>query len=278
MVELLVVIVVVIVLVLVLLPMMGRTNHHGGRQIKDSTQVRGIHQGMVLWAQNNSDVYPLPSVIDAKDETVAERGRAKDTTANIMSVLMYNGFFSPELCVSPAESNGNIQVFGNYSYSNPASAVRPEKALWDPAFSADFTGPKKGNFSYGHMLPADARLEKTWTNNFQAGQAVIGNRGPLVTAMATEKGNRRYAAAASNTYLIHGGRNTWEGNIAYNDDHVDFVTRIDPESNTYKDAAGKEWFDCLFFDEPDDPTTINNYLGIFTKAGATGAEYRAIWD
>ncbi len=279
-VEVIVVIFVIVLVIGILLPAFGRPHRDGGRQIKDSTQVRGIHQGMVLWAQDNKDVYPLPSLVDLKDDTVVEQGREKDTTANIMSLLIFNGFFSPELCVSPAEANGNIKTCGNYSYSNPAGTVNPAKALWDPAFAADFTGGRTGNFSYGHMLPADVRLEKTWNNSFQATEAVIGNRGPQMKAVGGEGGHATLGVVdpKTNTYLIHGGRRTWEGNIAYNDNHVSFETRLDPESTVYKDAAGKEWFDCLFFDEQDDPKQTNNFLGIFTKAGVTGAEYKAIWD
>lgn len=55
------------------------------RQIKDATQIRGIHQG--IWAQNNADKYPLPSEVDKSDMTVADRGKLKDTTSNIMSLL-----------------------------------------------------------------------------------------------------------------------------------------------------------------------------------------------
>jgi hypothetical protein len=283
-VEVIAVVVVLVLVVGIALSMLGRTRDPA-RFFKDSTQVRGIHQGMVLWSQNNKDVYPLPSMVDLKDDTVVEQGREKDTTANIMSLLIFNGFFSPDLCVSPAEANGNIRMMGDYGYGGPSAslpvkAVNPAKALWDPGFSADFTGGKTGNFSYGHMLPADERLEKTWTNNFQATEAVVGNRGPQMKAVGAEGGHATLGVVdpKTNTYLIHGGRSTWEGNIAYNDNHVSFETRLDPESTVYKDAAGKEWFDCLFFDEQDDPKKTNNFLGIFTKAGATGAEYKAIWD
>jgi competence protein ComGC len=279
-VELIIVVIVLVLIVGILLPALAPRSHHGGRQIKDSTQVRGIHQGMVLWSQEHHDQYPMPSLLDVDDQTVAEKGRAKDTTANIFSILIYNGYFSPELCVSPAESNNNIQVMPGYSYSNPSSAAGPDtsKALWDPAFSADFTAAKPANFSYGHMLPADDRM-KDWSNTFDATKAIIGNRGPQIASMASGK-SRTYAPAAptSNTYLIHGGRNTWEGNIAYNDNHVCFETALAPESTTYKDAAGTVWFDCLFFDEPDDPTARNNFLGIYTTAGDTGAAFKSIWD
>jgi prepilin-type N-terminal cleavage/methylation domain-containing protein len=147
------------------------------QQLTDATQLRGIHQGMVLWAQNNNDAYPLPSKFDLKDETVTDQGRTKDTTAAIFSMLIFNCFFSPELCVSPKESNTSIKVHDDFAFSEPATAVKPKRALWDPAFVTDFTNGKVGNFSYAHMLPADERLEETWTNSFDATQAAVGNRG-----------------------------------------------------------------------------------------------------
>jgi competence protein ComGC len=278
--EVVAVVLVVLILAVLLLPALGRTDRGGSRQIKDSTQVRGIHQGMVLWSQNNKDIYPLPSLVDLKDETVAEQGAAKDTTANIISLMMYNGFFSPELCVSPAEANANIRTCSDYAYSNPKTAVDPAKASWDPAFSTDFTGKTPGNFSYGHMLPAGTRLEKDWTNNFDASRAAVGNRGPEMKAVAMEGAHAKLGVANpnTNTFLIHGGRTTWEGNIAYNDNHVNFETRWDPEGTPYKDAKGKAWFDCLFFDEADDPSARNNFLGNFIKAGSSKEDFKAIWD
>jgi prepilin-type N-terminal cleavage/methylation domain-containing protein len=279
--ELIVVIVVVAVVIIgaLLIPALGMARA-SARQIEDSTQVRGVHQGMVLWRQGNDDSYPLPSRLDKDDTTVAEVGREKDTTANIMSIMIYNGFFSPELCISPAESSPNIKDMTTYSYSKPSTAPNPAKALWDPAFSADFSPGKVGNLSYAHMLPADERLKKTWMSTYKASEAVVGNRGPQIASMSTVGGKRSFLPAlpSSNTYLIHGGRTTWEGNIAYNDNHVSFETRIDPEASPYKDAAGKEWFDCLFFDEQDDPKGTNNFLGVFIKAGNSGADYKAIWD
>ena len=238
-----------------------------------------MHQGLVLWRQSNSDEYPLPSLIDLKDETVAAQGREKDTTANIFSMLIHSSFITPELCVSPLETNPAIRVHETYAFSEPPAAVNPKKALWDPAFSVDFTGGKTGNLSYAHMLPADERLERTWMNTFDASQAVVGNRGPEIKGFTTQGGTRTYTMPKkSNTYLIHGGKTTWEGNIAYNDNHVNFETSLTPAETTYKDATGAKQRDCLFFDETDDPSGINNFLGIFTKAGATKAEYGATWD
>lgn len=277
---LVILIVVVVLLVGAVLAMQFLAGvRRGAWELYDGTQARGIHQGMVLWRESNSDVYPLPSLIDLKDETVAAQGRAKDTTANIISILIYSNFMTPELCVSPAETNPSIRVHETYAFREPPTAVNPAKALWDPAFSADFTGRKIGNLSYAHMLPADERLEKTWRNTFDATQAIVGSRGPEIKGFTTEGGKRTYTMPKkSNTFLIHGGKKTWEGNIVYNDNHVQFETSLTPADTTYKDAADAKQPDCLFFDETDDPSKINNFLGIFTKAGATKAEYQSIWD
>src|SRR5688572_21427947 len=75
----------------------------GARRAKDAAQLRGIGQSFIVWAQNNQDLYPLPSKVDAANATVAQAGRAKDTTANIFSLLIFNGFLPAEMLVSPAE-------------------------------------------------------------------------------------------------------------------------------------------------------------------------------
>jgi hypothetical protein len=274
--ELVVCIGVVLLIVLVMisvLPGGGRRNH-GSRPIKDSTQVRGIHQGMVMWAGNNKGAYPLPSLIDAKNETVAAPAESKDTTANIMSVLIYNGFFGPELCISPAESNGSIKQMTNYAYAAPPAAASPNKALWDPAFSADFTGGRTGHFSYAHNLPAGPRLED-WSDTYSATAPIVGNRGPRVTALAP-KGP--VFDAASNTLMIHGARTTWEGNIAYNDNHVNFETSLVSTTAVYPNGAGAKIPDCYFFDEPDDAAGRNAFMGLFTTSGVQPAQFTSIWD
>ena len=171
-VEVIISVLVVVLVIALLLPVLGKAKGHP-YQISDSTYVRGIHQGMALWAQNNKDIYPLPSLVDLNDDTVGEQGEAKNTTANIVSLLIYNGFFGPELCVTTAEVNPNINVMTGYHYGEattgpPTSALNPAKALWDPAFSTDYSAGKTGHFSYAHMLPADARRKLDWTNNFDA--------------------------------------------------------------------------------------------------------------
>lgn len=285
--ELAVVLVVCVLVGLVVMPLLSRSGGcRGCRPLKDSTQVRGILQGMVIFAGNNKDQYPLPSVLDAQDATVAEAGPPKDTTANIFSILIYQGSIPVDMGVSPAEVNPAITVMDGYEFTSPKAAVKPAEAQWDPAFSADFT-TGKGNWSYGHQLPAGPRLA-TWANTFNALEAVVGNRGPEIAGVTKGRApgvKIRTKIPNSNTLLIHGGPSTWEGNIGYNDNHVNFETTMMPTMSggswvgaRYKDAAGVAWDDVIFYDEPDDVSGKNAYLGIFTKAGKTKDEFKAIWD
>ena len=282
-VEVIAIVVVVVILVGILLPAMGRPNHHGGsRQLKDQTQVRGIVQAMSLWAQNNGDRYPLPSLVDKDNATVADIGATKNTTANIFSLLVFNGSIPTEICVSPAESNGKIEVFTKYALEKPPTAVNPEKALWDPSFNADFTGDKQSHLSYANLQPFGPRA-KRWMYTFAATDAQVGNRGPEIKEIQRRRSSFTPIPVLndSNTFLIHGGRKAWEGNIAYADSHVNFETSMIGEDAAnwpnYQGKAGSTP-DCLFFDEPDDVKGDNVFMSIFTKAGAEAKDWKAIWD
>ena len=318
--ELLVVIAIIALLIGILLPALGKARA-SARQIKDSTQVRGVHQGMVLFAQNNNDNYPIPSALDRGNTTLTPTS-GKDDLGGILSVLLFNGFFSPELTVSPAEQGSYISAMTNYALSNPANAPTPaggqpgSQALWDPSYrgsSAEFafTGLSggggvrggyvapgatpanspypTGNNSYA-MMPLFGSRRAKWTNTFQANEAIIGNRGPaytvtiqnnnpisaLVADTSTTQGfvNATPKGTSSATLAIHGGRTTWEGNIAYNDNHVNFETRPDPENNPFNFtglAAGQRSKpDNLFVSERDDlVVTQATNIGNVTVADTT---------
>jgi len=239
-------------------------------------QVRGIQQAFAVWAQSNKDCYPLPSRLDISNSTVAASGMEKDTTANIMSLLVFNGFISTELLVSPLETNPAIRESDAYEFDGPKTAVIPAQALWDPALSADFTSPKGGNISYAHLLPSGPRLtiwDGATKRYFLPLTAVVGDRGPLTAPMpdGTLAGNSK-----SNTLRFFGASRVWKGNVAFNDNHVDFLTK--PNAGTYLNAVGQPRDDHLFYDEPDDASGTNAFLGIFIKAGPEPKDFKSIWD
>jgi hypothetical protein len=273
--------------------------------LKCATQVRGIGQALVIFAQSNKDIYPLPSNFDAENFTVPETGRAKDTTANIMSMMIYTGMISPQLCVCPDEHSTSIGVYMNYEYDKPRAAVNPAMAIWDPAFGADFR-TRKGNVSYAHNQPSGDWVDSgskdkdgapikvgagrlaMWSNTFSASEAILGDRGPEIESVtftnpkdpATAK--VRTKRPESVTFLNHGNPRTWEGNIGYNDNHVNLETTLGPPTSeyasTYLTATGERRFDTWHYDEPDDAEHKNIFLGIFVKAGKTPGEFKGIWD
>lgn len=283
--ELLVVIAIIALLIGILLPALGKARA-AARQLKDSTQVRGIVQALVTFSGNNGDLYPLPSQLDKSNATVtATNASEKDLPRHMMSILVSQGFVPTEMMFSPAESNGQIQQKTDYAFSKPTYAAATDKstALWDPSFHGTPKDKAVGgepaistsNLSYAMNPPFGKRRSK-WSNTFSATEAVLGNRGPAYKAgtggpeafpwILTDTATGDVAAGkTSNTLLIHGGRQTWEGNIGYNDNHVNFETRPDPEGLTYTftgiTASGKETQkDNVFVNENDSTRAAQSYL------------------
>ncbi len=274
--ELLVVIAIIALLVGILLPALGKARQ-SARQLKCATQVRNIVQACLIWSQQNKEQFPLPSQIDRSNTTVAgtagQPNRQKDVTGNIVSLLIWNGSISPEICITPAESNSQIVAFADYQNANPIGAPTPAAAQWDPGFAGtpadNSTGGIRrpttgfGNVSYAHALPFGSPRSAKWSNTFAATEPVWGNRGPTYQGATNDSAVYPGTAgwtlpttgAQSNTLLIHGGRNTWEGNIGYNDGHVTFETRPDPTEITYRrtgTASPLTVPDNMFVNESDD--------------------------
>jgi hypothetical protein len=277
--ELIVVLIAIILLAIVLVVIIGGGSRRAAVSARDAPNIRGITQAQILWAQNHRDRYVLPSVLDPNDNTVPETGRAKDTTANIYSVLIYNALVTPELLVSPAEQ-GNVVKDDDYELALPTAAVNANAAQWDPAFRADFTGEQPGNASYAHAIPHPIDPEQIghWGSSFDSNQVAISNRGPQVTAVTHTGGapNIQYDTQ-SLTLVAQGGQKIWAGYVGYNDNHVSYVTGLGASGTTFLSSEARMLPDVLFFDEPES-RGHNNFLSIFTAAGDNRADFNAIWD
>ena len=276
--ELLVVIAIIALLIGILLPALGKARQRAN-QLKDSTQVRSLLQGMVVFAGNNRDNYPLPSRIDKNDKTLEVNGaittaKEKDTTGHMFSILISQGIIETEICISPTET-GDYEQYEDYEFDSPSGAVdgnagMPTEALWDPNFRASkgdyfwnngtrgqqsiYTGSNPnlqryvgvGNFSYAHTPPFLLRASQ-WANTFDALEPALANRGPVYQLNGngedgtwelldasqespTDEIGSTPQGVSSVTLSTGGSRTEWAGNIGFNDAHVDYFNRPDPEN------------------------------------------------
>ena len=284
-VELLCVLLVVVILVVAAIVALSRARRSVLKQY-DGMQIRGVHQSMVTWAGQSQDTYPLVSAIDLKDtipgidsSTDRSEARKKDLPRWIMSMLMYNGSFGPQLLRGLTEVNPAFRVDDEYEYNNPTAVefAKRKDAVLDPAFAcypdepggdapirrANGRAPAPG-CSYAFQTFVGLR-GSMWTCNFKASEAVAGNRGPWykldsagswVLDPTDRRGKTQTPANRSNTLLLYGNGGTWQGNVVRNDNSVAFESRPDPENLEIKYAAavsklGVPKYDNLFANEDD---------------------------
>lgn len=256
--------------------------------MRDATSQRAMIQGMIIWAGSNKDSYPLPSDVDVAGTTVMQLGLAKNTTANIFSLMVFNNLLTPEQLISAVENNPNVREYKGYELVLPKKAVNPSKALWDPGMSADFTaGP--ANISFAHLELSTSRRQR-WKDTFNADNAVVCTRGPRIVSVQVadeSTATPTFADEKSNTFLMFKQKSRagkWSGSATFADGRVEFIENHFAPKNktvtgkTYDDKAGKKRPDMAFFDEPDDPISTNNFFGIFTAAGDKPSEFKSIWD
>jgi prepilin-type N-terminal cleavage/methylation domain-containing protein/prepilin-type processing-associated H-X9-DG protein len=263
--ELLVVIAIISLLVGILLPAIARVRLVA-RQLRDATQVREWVHAMAVWAGQNQGSYPLPSLIDSGNSTVSAAPETKNTTGNILSLLLYTGSATTELAISTGESNTQqVMRDDEYEFDSPSRAAVPSRALWDPGFAGTPIDPVSANRrragisnnSYAHLLPFGRRRAR-WADTYGTTDALFGNRGPAYQGTTHPAGGNWVLAAGptgteSNTLLIHGSRSAWEGNIGYGDGHASYETRPDPGGLTYRgNAAPFTRPDNLFVNETDE--------------------------
>jgi prepilin-type N-terminal cleavage/methylation domain-containing protein len=267
--ELLVVIAVIAILVAVLLPALGRARTTA-RTMKDQAQIKAFVAALVTFAQSNSENYPLPSLLDKKDDTMtAAKGapEEKDNTGNILSVLCYQGIMKPEVLVSPSEKSQFIKVDRAFEYGSPQQAKNPDKAIWDPGMAglpgeaAGMKGVGKGRrettigaTSYAHTPPFGKR-GRMWQSTGKSTDAVVANRGPMYIgkpgAWTLTPGP---TGTESITLKIHGTTGAWRGNVGYNDGAAKFEVKPDPDSlpTQYSDIKYNGMPDNMFVNEDDD--------------------------
>jgi prepilin-type N-terminal cleavage/methylation domain-containing protein len=199
--ELLVVISIIALLIGILLPALGAARRTA-RQMQSNTQVRGIQQAMVLFAQGNNGYYPGMNSRGGLEQDINMSGLDGDDPGARYTLMLQGNFFTGEYCISPVdvkiEWTSDIADSGQYSYAILDISLAPEQTEWRDTINTEAIVICDRNIS---DVANEANVQSIWT---------------------TEKGD-------------------WRGSIGWNDNHTTFETKAhddNREENSYKTKYG----------------------------------------
>ncbi len=232
---------VIIVLFGILLPPFSTTNR-SSKPLQNSTQIRGIVQCALLYAQGNNDYYPGLTSAGGTD-IAAVAGNATNniytvlandqSVANRFAILLNGNFFTPEYMRSPLETMNKTS----------------------PAPGGTIT---TGNFSYAMLqisgTPADAGRNSEWKATTIAEAAVMGDRGQGGNLLQTSIHVNTTTDPATNP-------SDWRGSVGWNDTHVDFTTGAVMPTTKYGGVVNTN--DNLFTNDNGSPTVTDGSNALF---------------
>ncbi len=237
-VELLVVISIIGILISILMPALAGARA-SARQLEDSKRASGLHTAWLTYAASNNEEFPTPSHIDRlAHPTLGEQTGfgAPDwrlnTTMRIYSASIMSNLFTSKDIVSNSETNPMVTV-REYLYDVYDPNDQADDIHWmDMNEELSVTGPGC-NFSYAMSAPFGDRFDDEWGAGGSSGIAMLGTRGPEFgqhTDAMDEEGHF--------TYQMHGNKDSWSGNIVFNDGQVRYMKHWLDATVTFKDHNG----------------------------------------
>ncbi|MDZ4752891.1 MAG: prepilin-type N-terminal cleavage/methylation domain-containing protein [Phycisphaerae bacterium] len=267
-VELLVVMAIIALLLGLLLPALAKAKA-AAKQLKDATQIKQIHTAWLTWSRSFNGIFPTPGLIN-RVGIIPGNGLEdieQNSHAALYSACIAQNYFSPQLCLSPSETSANVAIHSTYDFTTYNVA---QDSYWDDEFEADLANTS--HVSYGTHHLDGTRKKKEWKESLNSKFAVVGNRG-VENGLYTEIPYNK-----SKTLGIHGGRNSWEGNICYNDNHIAFEQNFTPEG-TLRFGPNQDVDDNLF-SEQTEANTADMWLTMIKDVSGGGSNYTftVTWD
>jgi len=262
--ELLVVISIIALLIAILLPALSSARKVA-RSMQSNTQLRGIQQGMFVYAQSNKTLYP------GMDQNVANAADALTDASNIKGynangsttagnqaggdvparyvICVRDGLFTPDYLISPLEVNtADIEPWVD------GTVYRSESAI------SSYSLPRIRN---NNNMAAGRAAE--WTDSASASAIVVSDRLFRNTGAAVPC----VAADSTTHYSLQSTDNPgkWTGGISFNDNHTETFQTSEIENNLSYRGYNTVTPDNIF--TPAQPS------GQVLPAGAAPNEYNA---
>lgn len=292
--ELLVVVAIIALLVGLLLPAITQARRNAA-SMKDGTQVKEIHQAMLVFANQDQGHLPVPGRINRLATELGQvpgygdEDHLQNHTAALYSACIAQNFFNTDIVVGPTEVNERIKQDLDYNFASykPANDV-----YWDVNFVADITNNTTGsNASFAHAALAGDRRSVKWRNNADTTYPLIGTRGPGGTYTGggfTGPGGALTGNdyERSPTLALHGPKRQWDGNVCFADNHTEMLQTFFPTLTAHDmgNGTGKKKdniFSCEFPDGPGGNTRHSSsdaWLTFCLPAGQGEFTVGPIWD
>jgi prepilin-type N-terminal cleavage/methylation domain-containing protein len=295
--ELLVVVAIIALLVGLLLPAITQARRNAAT-MKDSAQIKEIHQAALVWANSNDGRLPTPGLIDRLPTELGERpgygdeDHTQNHTANVYSCMIAASLINTDIVIGPTEVNQNINQDLNYDRSDYNPTL---DNYWDANFKADitqaFTGGDTGsNTSYAHAALCGERKSVKWRNRTDSGYSIMGTRGTGGTYSGggfTGQGGQDTGTQydLSPTLELHGPKRQWVGNLCFADNHTDTIESFFPvlASHDMGNNTGKKKDNIFSAEFPSGPSgdtkesASDNWLTI-TLPVHSEFNVNPIWD